>query len=104
MNANVQLWVDALRSGDYVQDFGALRTTDGYCVAGVACDLYYQAAGVEGNWSSWSTVMPERVREWLGLSKSAASVLMERNDHPESLYAASIAADEPLVERELVLA
>src|SRR4051812_23133617 len=33
-------WVDALRSGEYVQGKGRLRTPDGrYCCLGVLCDL-----------------------------------------------------------------
>ena len=32
-------WVAALRSGDYPQGQGALKTADGYCCLGVLCDI-----------------------------------------------------------------
>lgn len=31
--------IDALRSGKYLQGFGALRSEDKYCCLGVACDI-----------------------------------------------------------------
>lgn len=33
-------WIAALRSGDYAQATGYLRTPDGFCCLGVACDLF----------------------------------------------------------------
>jgi len=43
MNQHVkELWVNALRSGDYSQAKGALRNAQGYCCLGVLCDLYIQ--------------------------------------------------------------
>lgn len=40
MNARAkQLWIEALRSGEYPQDSGALRTQDGYCCLGVLCEV-----------------------------------------------------------------
>ena len=35
----VKSWVKALRSGDYKQEFGRLRSEWSYCCLGVACDL-----------------------------------------------------------------
>ena len=32
--------VEALRSGNYIQCVGQLRTENSFCFAGVACDLY----------------------------------------------------------------
>ncbi len=32
-------WIRALRSGEYTQDVGALRTSDGFCCLGVLCDV-----------------------------------------------------------------
>jgi hypothetical protein len=32
-------WIAALRSGEYSQDRGALRTDDGFCCLGVLCDV-----------------------------------------------------------------
>lgn len=36
---NIRLWVAALRSGEYPQDVGALRTAKGFCCLGVACEV-----------------------------------------------------------------
>lgn len=35
-----QKWIEALRSGDYTQDNGALRTPTGYCCLGVLCEIH----------------------------------------------------------------
>jgi hypothetical protein len=45
-------WVAALRSGDYKQTQGVLRSADnGYCCLGVLCDLYNKETG-NGEWAS----------------------------------------------------
>lgn len=36
---NVEKWIKALRSGDYKQGRGHLKTKDGYCCIGVACEI-----------------------------------------------------------------
>lgn len=44
-------WASALRSGDYVQGKGALRSKDDcYCVMGVACDLALKLGMISGDW------------------------------------------------------
>lgn len=80
----VELWLVALRSGEYQQARGALRTPTGYCCLGVACDLYMKQTG-DGRWENWTgaslshqifsasgegheTEPPTAVRNWLGLS------------------------------------
>lgn len=35
-----QKWVDALRSGEYQQATGKLKSQEGFCCLGVLCDLY----------------------------------------------------------------
>jgi hypothetical protein len=42
-------WVQALRSGDYTQSTGRLRTEGGFCCLGVLCDLAVDA-GI-GKWN-----------------------------------------------------
>ncbi len=42
-----RLWVDALRSGKYVQAQDALRVGDTHCVLGVLCDQY-----PDGKWTA----------------------------------------------------
>ena len=50
MNQQIkQLWVNALRSGEYKQATGRLRKNDGYCCLGVLCDLHSKTTG-EGHW------------------------------------------------------
>ena len=88
LNANAQKWVDALRSGKYVQTRGALRNDEGnepkFCCLGVACDLYAKETNVDG-WqkietgvntlytfvsdeSSSEDALPKPVAYWLGLT------------------------------------
>lgn len=50
MNKEVlDLWLTALRSGEYKQCFGQLRSGDSFCVLGVLCDLHQKNTG-EGEW------------------------------------------------------
>ena len=56
MNKRVkQLWLEALRSGEYDQTVGRLQRTDadghpeGFCCLGVLCDLYRKETG-RGEW------------------------------------------------------
>jgi hypothetical protein len=69
------MWVDALRSGEYAQTKELLRDDEGYCCLGVLCDLHRRRTG-EGDWAGsayrvddrpeqWSeTVLPNPVMEW----------------------------------------
>ena len=92
MNENAQKWVDALRSGKYEQGHGQLRKGDRYCCLGVACDVYIQEMG-GGEWiagtrrtddwwfanekTGYDAVLPDIVREWLGLSKNAGEYVLD---------------------------
>lgn len=86
-------WVQALRSGDYKQTTGHLRTDEGFCCLGVLCDLHRQES--EGAWRTdehgqmlyklpsgdWNHAMlPKPVREWAGLR----SINPEINSEPLS--------------------
>ena len=76
MNENAERWVETLRSGEYEQTTGSLRSNDKFCCLGVACDLYdesgwedchvnqcvYRANGV-----AYDVDLPLAVRTWLGL-------------------------------------
>lgn len=42
-----QKWIDALRSGEYQQDVGVLKTEKGYCCLGVLADLYNKEHNLE---------------------------------------------------------
>ena len=51
MNPRIkQLWVDALKSGEYQQTIGALRKDNSYCALGVLIDVYHKETG-NGEWS-----------------------------------------------------
>ena len=89
------LWVGALRSGNYGQYKGFLRdkdTEDSFCCLGVLCDLYTKETG-EGRWDqglfiagqfggSSPTVLPRAVREWAGilLSDPEAPIAVKTKD------------------------
>lgn len=68
-------WVAALRSGEYRQARGALRTTDNrMCCLGVLCNLHAQAhpgiAAKEQDRRTYldnSANLPEQVVHWAGL-------------------------------------
>jgi hypothetical protein len=74
LNENAKKWVAALRSGEYQQDKAYLRTENGLCCLGVACDLYMKLFG--GQWEKGmegfrflgsDQVLPTDVRAWLGM-------------------------------------
>lgn len=75
---NAQKWVAALRSGNYQQARNTLRSLKGYCCLGVACEVYriehpgvdWQAmeVGTVFSFESYTRVLPDSVRDWLGLA------------------------------------
>lgn len=90
MNANAKKWVQALRSGEYKQITGRLKTTSGHCCLGVACELFkkeypkllieslpktddYDHEYVPDYNQDWYTfngkanTLPFLVKDWLGL-------------------------------------
>lgn len=67
MNKNAEVWIKALRSGEYSQITGSLSKTErdgsgseetGFCCLGVACDLFNKFIMIEGELDRW--VSPER--------------------------------------------
>ena len=76
--SRLRLLVAALRSGEYTQARGRLKTDNGYCCLGVACDVFYQETG-RGEWENvnlntgaWlfgysGTSLPHVVQDWYGL-------------------------------------
>lgn len=81
MNQEVKTkWLEALRSGDYEQAKGSLKTTSGkFCCLGVLCDLYHKETGngewnVDGKKESFSVgydvrigILPKAVCHWAEL-------------------------------------
>lgn len=90
-----RLWVNALRSGEYEQVFGCVKSAEGYCATGVLLhlaaehsddlvteigDYFYPAwdgARVE---SGPIEYLPPVVLGWAGLNGEMASVIIEMND------------------------
>lgn len=78
MNPQIkQKWIDALRSGEYVQGYGQLRSEDNkFCCLGVLGDIYSKEKRVEWekNYSGLHTiegqsaVLNKKVIEWAGLT------------------------------------
>ncbi len=64
-------WIAALRSDEFKQTTGQLKTDSGFCCLGVLCELYMRKHG--GEWTrdnkfeNYSAALPYSVREWAGL-------------------------------------
>lgn len=120
MNRDVmQKWVAALRSGDYTQGTGALRTTHHrggafYCCLGVLCELhrqehsddeYFGQAWQKGSAAGGCSIdsyggevglPPLPVLRWAGLHKSSPVVPaagVNEDDEPEGVDIASLNDD-----------
>jgi hypothetical protein len=94
MNKNIKKWVEALRSGEYRQTRGKLRTSKtngGYCCLGVLCDVFQKETGV-GEWKNSPPYQenmkflnqaenpPIKVRKWVGLNYKEMKKLIALND------------------------
>ena len=97
-----QRWVEALRSGNYIQGTGFLRQDrdgtpgDKWCCLGVLCDLAAQDG--YGHWEGDSIVgvyvdglehkvetMPsDLILEWSGVAATDADALANMNDNGDS--------------------
>lgn len=91
MNSQVkEKWIAALRSGEYEQDDGKLRTYNGFCCLGVLCDLYSKEKNAEWEFRGYnetdyrpqdywyfdeeSEFLPKSVMEWAGLETNCPEV------------------------------
>ena len=81
----MRIWVDALRSGEYTQGVGCLKSTSGdHCCLGVLCELYdknneeklirveWEDNKVSFNSSTMS--LPDEVRTWAGMDYYDGSI------------------------------
>lgn len=101
MRKPIQMWVDALRSGEYKQGKGVLHAKtkrgDRFCCLGVACDLYQKHGPgdlivterishdlskdyVNYKYDDQTGHLPEKVKEWLGVDSSFQYELIDMND------------------------
>lgn len=94
-------WVAALRSGEYQQGRGYLNRTDDegtkYCCLGVLCeiaraeglelDVHFADDGHSGTtyYDGYSTVLPDAVEEWAGLTVSNPEVVYDYTLRKRSL-------------------
>lgn len=86
-------WVEALRSGKYVQGTGYLRRGSCFCAYGVLCDLAAKDGGAEwGNmrhdkvyrYSGEYFGAPLAFRSYLNLTIVESGTIMAMNDHGRS--------------------
>ena len=86
-----KLWVEALKSGEFKQDTGGLRTDKGYCCLGVLCELHRQSVTPTadgwkgGKWLRYDgevLYLPPSVMEWAGIKDSNPII----NPDPDSNY------------------
>lgn len=92
-------WLEALRSGNYKQAHGKLKTDKGYCCLGVLCEV----AGLQGEVSRYYSspdrtiymfgthsevsFFPEELRSIACISEKNRRVLMEMNDNDRKSFA-----------------
>lgn len=89
------LWLKALRSGEYRQGTAGLRFEDSFCCLGVLCDLHAEIAFVNWEYDERSgiyrylgetIVLPKAVCEWAGLDDpnpiTPKAFLTTQNDTP----------------------
>ena len=77
-----KLWIEALRSGEYQQAQGALRTADNkFCCLGVLCNLHAQKNPKKARKETDPTmyfgrddILPSQVADWAGLKTSNPTV------------------------------
>lgn len=88
MTEDRRRWIEALRSGEYTQTRGALKTDFGYCCLGVACNTIHpngwEKAGGRYQFSylgiTASVYLPKPLRDKLNLSLIEEGKLSHMND------------------------
>ena len=77
-----QLWIDALRSGNYQQTQYCLKTDKGFCCLGVLCDLARQDGGPAWNvlYSAKDGQLPNPILRFMGLRDFEQNHLAAMND------------------------
>jgi hypothetical protein len=95
MDARVkQLWLNALRSGEYTQAQGVLRSNNGYCCLGVLCDLYIKEHNLAWNYDPVELeysigndlgTLPNSVMNWASVEDSSPTVKLTPYTSPIAL-------------------
>lgn len=74
-------WIKALRSGDYEQGRGVLKSTDDkYCCLGVLCDVVNPAGWVGKSYRGSTLGLTTVLCEELGMPNDVQADLMDLND------------------------
>lgn len=85
-------WVEALRSGKYVQGHSQLRTEVGFCCIGVLCDVInpsdWRRHGLSNMWIYGTTAlnMPTAVAGFAKLTSDAENYLTILNDRERKSF------------------
>ncbi len=99
MNDNAKKWVEALESGRFQQAKGKLRTADGFCCLGVACEISGLGKWDHENYktktSSRSSFLPMEVKEWLGLGHKDGDLMILNDGGSSFLEIAALIRSEP---------
>ena len=67
----IKAWVKALRSGDYKQARGVLKTRDGFCCLGVLCDISkYKEWGENNAYDGFYGSLSEGMKKLAGIETS----------------------------------
>lgn len=116
MNKEIKTkWIEALRSGEYVQAQGYLHNSKGYCCLGVLCDIYQKETG-NGEWvkeNDYNDIetfilgderkigtLPEAVMEWAGLSEKKSIPLAMANDSQVKELRADFSEIAKMIEKD----
>lgn len=89
LDQNRLKWIEALESGEYKQTTNYLKTKNGFCCLGVACDLYDHTIWIVGsidkgylNYAGKTSSPPNYVNEYFGLDATQGLIddLINMND------------------------
>ena len=101
--SSVELWAEALRSGEYKQGYGWLNYDNMYCCLGVAYEVYQKEVGglkIDKlnnpicdiySYDQQYLYLPQKVGDWLGLNSykgkyNSMSSLDEDNDELKKTF------------------
>ena len=89
----IKRWIKALRSGEYTQICGNLRSKGGFCATGILCDLHAREFNILWNirdllrydlYLKHGKCVPDEVINWSGIIYQQASEIAGWNDRGDS--------------------
>ena len=75
-----ELWLEALRSGEYEQGTNKLVIENGetqFCCLGVLTNLYVEETGDAEVWEISTAVLSDKVRNWAGIRDNNPSLQLD---------------------------